>query len=210
MVNLRLGGRVASVSLIAVLAALTALVATARPLLISVDTHVESALAAIRTPILLRLFDWITLFGSPLVVVGVAGIVLLFLFTRQFRKSYETGFASALIGAAVSAYWMKALVERARPSGLIPTFVEPSFSFPSGHATIAVVLYGFIAFVLCELHPKMKPAIVTAAAIFILAIGFSRLYLGVHFPSDVIAGYSLGGLWLLLGIEIAERFRTRL
>jgi membrane-associated phospholipid phosphatase len=107
--------------------------------------------------------------------------------------------------AAGSNYVMKALIARARPGGLLPSMLETSASFPSGHATLALALYGFLAYALCQLYPRHSWKIAVLAMLVILFVGASRLYLGVHFSSDVIAGYLLGGLWLLFGITLTER-----
>ena len=183
---------------------ITAAVMAPQSFIVAGDQWFENMLLGVRTPFLLNVFGAITFFGNTVVVMGVAGIALLLLWSKR-HKAYAAGLATTLIGAAVTDYMMKVIIERARPSGLIPSVIENSFSFPSGHATAAMALYGFMAYVLCKLFPERKPVIVTAAVLIIGSIGFSRLYLGLHFPSDVLAGYLLGGLWLLLGIAVIKR-----
>lgn len=195
------------VTLILLLAFFTREVMSAHSIILTADVWFENLLLSIRTPFLLHVFNWITFFGEILVVIGIAGLISIAILLLKLDKTYIAGLAVALIGAAASSYIMKAVIERARPDGLIPAVTESSFSFPSGHATLAVALYGFTAFFLCKMYPRNTKLIVVVATVIVLAIGFSRLYLGVHFPSDVIAGYILGGLWVLIGIEIAKRFR---
>ncbi|MHB8860485.1 MAG: phosphatase PAP2 family protein [Minisyncoccota bacterium] len=180
---------------------------------ISFDVWFENLMLAIRTPFWLRAFEAVTFFGSSemrsptiIVLAGVVGIVLL---ARPRYRPFLAGFVTTLAGAAVSGLALKDIVQRARPDGLIPAITESGFSFPSGHAVASMAFYGFVAFLLCRQYPRHAKLIGAAAAAIILAIGFSRLYLGVHFPSDVIAGYVLGGLWLLIGIEITNRFLRR-
>ena len=85
-------------------------------------------------------------------------------------------------------------------------YLEKSFSFPSGHATIAVAFYGFIIYFLIKNVKSWnrKINIFFTGFILIILIGFSRLYLGVHFVSDVWAGYLIGAIWLIIGIGFTE------
>ncbi len=177
--------------------------------IIAADQWFEELLFSIRTPFFLDVFSGITFFGDEFTVAVIAGIVMLFFLYFTVYRVYALGLAITLIGAGVTGHIMKVIVERARPSDFISSVIETSFSFPSGHATIAMALYGFIAYFLCVLFPTKKPFILTVAVAIIGSIGFSRLYLGVHFPSDVLAGYALGGLWILIGITIAKRFARR-
>jgi len=183
-------------------------VAVANNFLLAADEWVETMLVSIRTPAFLHLFKCITMLGDTVVVIAVTGIAGIALIFSRY-KAYAAGLFTAVIGASGTSYLMKEMIERARPDGLIPSVIETSSSFPSGHATLAIALYGFLTFLLCKRYPKIA-ALITIKAIFvILAIGFSRLYLGVHFPSDVLAGYLLGGLWLFIGIEIAALLKNK-
>ncbi|TSC71065.1 MAG: PA-phosphatase-like phosphoesterase [Parcubacteria group bacterium Gr01-1014_49] len=195
------------VILFLLLAFLTVSVRTVPP--ISGDLWFENLMLSVRTTALLKFFGWVTLLGNAFVVAGVTGIALLALFTSNVRRAYAYGLAVAIVGAVVTSSVMKVLVERARPDGLIPSVVETSYSFPSGHATAAMALYGFIAYILCILFPARKSLVAIIFFILIGSIGFSRLYLGVHFPSDVLAGYFIGGLWLLVGIETVKHLRRK-
>lgn len=172
-------------------------------LIVAADQWFENVMLAVRTPFLLQAFNWITVFGNTSTIIAATGVALIFLWFFTHHKAYAIGLATSIIGAGVMGYIVKMIVERPRPGGFIPSTIETSFSFPSEHATLAIALYGFLTYLLCKRFPKNASAIMTMAALAILAVGFSRLYLGVHFPSDVIAGYLLGGLWLLIGIEIA-------
>lgn len=196
------------VALIILIAFLTGAVLTSYGPLVNTDAWFESLLFSIRNPSLLKIFDAVTYLGNTVVVAGIGGLIIIFLWFSNMRRPYAVGLAATLAGAAVTGYVMKILVARLRPGGLIPSTIETSFSFPSGHSIASIALYGFIAFLLCKLYPEKKAAIIAAAVATIFIVGFSRLYLGVHFPSDVIAGYLIGGLWLLLGIEITKRFQN--
>ncbi len=188
---------------------ITAEVMTPHSFVVLTDQWVENLLFSVRTPFLLTLFNWVTLFGNTLIVIGMAGIVGAFLLYSKTYRAQIAGLAVTLIGAASTGYVMKILIERMRPSGLIPSLIETSFSFPSGHATAAMAFYGFVAYLLCTLFPAKKLTVLAAAIAIIVSVGFSRLYLGVHFPSDVLAGYILGCLWILVGIGVTERIQSR-
>lgn len=93
--------------------------------------------------------------------------------------------------------------------------IVENFSFPSGHAMAALSLYGIIGFLLWRHIPKQsgRIALITLKAIFILIIGTSRIYLGVHYPSDIVGAYLISGFWLMLTIwgfiNIRERKRPK-
>lgn len=177
--------------------------------LLALDSSVERFLFTIRTPFFLHIYDWVTLFGNTLFVMGLAGFISIFLYFSKKNHLYLVGLITTLVGAATTGYIMKILVARARPEGGILSPIESSFSFPSGHATASMTFYGFLVYMLCVLFPSKKSPIITTGIFLIGLIGFSRLYLGVHFPSDVLAGYLLGGLWLIIGISITKRIRSR-
>ena len=173
--------------------------------IISADTWFENLMLAIRTPLTVRVFEVITFFGEPTTIIGFAGVIGLALLYTPRGRAFVVSFVTTLAGAAATGFALKDIVKRARPDGLIPAIRETGFSFPSGHATGSMAFYGFTAFILCKLYPRYAKAAIAAATVLILAIGFSRLYLGAHFPSDVIAGYLLGGVWVFIGIKIAGR-----
>jgi membrane-associated phospholipid phosphatase len=79
-----------------------------------------------------------------------------------------------------------------------------SFSFPSGHSIIAIAFYGLLFYFLIRNLKKHHLSSAIGALLFVNFIGFTRIYLGVHYFTDVIAGFALGGMWLLLAISIVE------
>ncbi|HUY05437.1 MAG TPA: phosphatase PAP2 family protein [Candidatus Paceibacterota bacterium] len=173
--------------------------------IVSADAWFEHLMLAIRTPLMVRVFAVVTFFGEPTTIIALAGVMGLALLYWPRGRSFVIGFVTTLAGAAATGLALKDIVKRARPSGLIPAIRETGFSFPSGHATGSMAFYGFTAFLLCKLYPRYAKAVIATTTVLVLAIGFSRLYLGVHFPSDVIGGYLLGGLWLFIGVTIVER-----
>jgi undecaprenyl-diphosphatase len=111
-----------------------------------------------------------------------------------------------LAGSGAFSLLGKVAFHRQRPPG-IGVYTEASFSFPSGHATIAAAFYGFIVYYLWRQAQNwnIRLNLLFGGSALILAIGFSRLYLGVHFLSDVLGGYLLGFMWLIIGICMVER-----
>jgi undecaprenyl-diphosphatase len=132
-------------------------------------------------------------------VAGVSGVVALALLV--LRRRYAAIVAIAVpLAAFLSDTLLKLLFHRPRPAGgLIP---EPqSFSFPSGHATVAAATYLTLALLLSDRlsSTRAKTLSVTLGALVAIAIAGSRVYLGVHYLSDVVAGLILGTAWALVG-----------
>lgn len=103
---------------------------------------------------------------------------------------------------------IKTIVERPRPD-IVPHLTHfSSHSFPSGHAFNSTVFFLTLGVLLARAQPRrpMRTYILTFAALFPLTIGFTRVYLGVHWPSDVMAGWCLGAAWVWLSMLVANRF----
>jgi len=168
------------------------------------DLHVEQALYAMRDPSLVQLFIWVTELASTTTVLGITFIIVIILAYRK-RWALAAGLCTTILGSGAAAFVLKDLIARPRPGAPLYAFVETSYSFPSGHATFAAALYGFVLWLVYDTLPAAWRYVATAAVtVVILAVGFSRLYLGVHYPSDVLAGYVLGGIFALLGIKVAK------
>jgi membrane-associated phospholipid phosphatase len=145
----------------------------------------------------------ITRLGDPEFVVVVVAVSLAILWWQRYRQEAKI-FVIACLGAFILNTGLKLVFTKPRPklwNYLIP---ETSFSFPSGHALGSLVLYGLIAYLLATNYPKYSKIIYSLAVILIAAIGLSRLYLGVHWPTDIIAGYGVGFLWLIFCIAMLK------
>ena len=131
-------------------------------------------------------------------------IIVLLLF-KYYRKALFTFVAG--VGGLLLIYGMKIFYERARPPFPI-LYKEESFSFPSGHATFSFIFYGTLAYFiwLTDLPKTWKYITMTFLVLLSLAIGFSRVYLHVHYASDVLGGFCLGYSWLFLMIYTFRRF----
>jgi membrane-associated phospholipid phosphatase len=150
------------------------------------------------TPTGLRVFDVITQLGSPVVDVLIA-IVAIVLWRRKETLFLWTWFAATLGGKAIE-HVLKITVHRTRPQfGNLYLLQSHSYSFPSGHAMGASVCYLMLAYLLASRERTKRSvavALFAGAAALILLVAFSRLYLGVHYPSDVLGGIAAGVGWL--------------
>ncbi len=172
--------------------------------IVAVDTRFANLLYFYRDELLVKGFLWITLLGKAEVVLSVAMLCTV-LFWILKKREFILPFWVTVAGSGVFNLLGKVAFHRQRPPG-IAVFTESSFSFPSGHATIAAAFYGFIVYYLWRQAQKwnIRLNLLFGGGVLILAIGFSRLYLGVHFLSDVLGGYLLGLLWLIAGICMVE------
>lgn len=143
--------------------------------------------------------------GDTVVVVGITAAVLLYLvWMRAWRTA---GYWLAAVGGASALNTViKLALHRTRPGEMFYTGAS-AFSFPSGHSTTNMAMYGFLGFLVArELRPTLRPAVGFAAITMVLLIATSRLYLGAHWFSDVVAGLAFGTLWLaVLDISYLRR-----
>jgi membrane-associated phospholipid phosphatase len=155
------------------------------------------------------LFRGITWLGNVPTLLAVT-LLAVGIFWRRRERTDAVFVALAFLGGQVLSNGMKLGFRRERPFFPDPLATESTYSFPSGHALVSLTVYGSVALVLAQRLPtRGKRALVLAtAAALVLAIGFSRLYLGVHFLSDVLAGYAAGAAWLAL-LYLALEARTR-
>ncbi|MFY9561696.1 MAG: bifunctional DedA family/phosphatase PAP2 family protein [Terriglobales bacterium] len=161
----------------------------------------------------LTIFAAISSLGSAWAITALGVLISIMLAVRRYWLLLA-GWMAALAGAGVLDTLLKHMIRRPRPAYASAFLHDYSFSFPSGHAMGSLVAYGMLAYLIAILWTKrwqVRVAVVITAVVLILAIGASRLYLGVHYFSDVIAGFAAGVLWLsacITGIEIVRRQRV--
>jgi undecaprenyl-diphosphatase len=141
----------------------------------------------------------ITALGSPTVLIVIVVIALFFLLlARDYRHALQLLLAS--IGASVWNEQLKRVLERQRPTALSRLAEVTSFSYPSGHSLASAAVYLTLALILSRRIPWRggRVGLFVIALALMAAIGCSRAYLAVHFPSDIAAGLSFGAAWALL------------
>ena len=186
--------------------------------LMFLDLPITNFLYSMRDPFWTEILLWVTHLGGIAGIIIVGTVLTSFLFVRK-NYLHIGAFFTSLFSGGILAILIKMIIKRPRPEWPFPVYIESSFSFPSGHATMAVILYGFIAYLLWHTSTgsvqvsstllsarKIRWISTILAILIILVIGFTRLYLGVHYFSDVIAGYILGTLCLMGGIYMIKRF----
>jgi membrane protein DedA with SNARE-associated domain/membrane-associated phospholipid phosphatase len=176
--------------------------------LVRFDRALDDYLHSHATPHLTTFFLIVTAFGSIEAIVFLGVVVATFLAWGR-RWLFLGSWLAAVAGSAVLNHVLKGLFERPRPHFEHPLLVESSYSFPSGHAMESFVVYGMLAYfaVLALRSWESRVGVVFGAALLVVLIGFSRMYLGVHYLSDVLAGYAAGGVWLSALITGAETIR---
>lgn len=159
-----------------------------------------------------KIFTLVSLIGSPVAMAAVgAGGALLIVVRRKWLVL--VAWVAAFAGAGLLSVILKIIIRRPRPAGAAAFLHGDTFSFPSGHAMGSLVGYGMLAYVIGSsgiesVGGRLRLAIATV--VLVVAIGISRLYLGVHYFSDVVGGYAVGVLWLsacISGLQLAERRR---
>ena len=144
-----------------------------------------------------RVFVFVSWLGAPVLFLVDVVVAIVFAARHQWR-SFAL-WVTAIIGAVVLDEMLKLAFRRARPDVASEFISSHSWSFPSGHAMNSFVSYVMLAYLLRQYvaDVRARGAIAVGAAILVAAIGFSRIYLGVHYLSDVTAGYLAGGAWVL-------------
>ena len=172
--------------------------------IVALDARIENLLYAFRDPFLVKVFLWITLLAKAKIVLCFL-LLLVLVFLLWNMREFLFPLMVTVTGTSLFNLLGKVTFHRQRPPG-VGVYTETSFSFPSGHAAVAAAFYGFVVYFLWRRTATWgrRLNILFAGVIFIAAIGFSRLYLGVHFLSDVLGGYLLGLLWLIIGICMTE------
>lgn len=175
------------------------------------DQLVRNGVHLIAAPVTTRLMRAISLFGGPTILAPLGGIVAIAFFLRGWQRAAIL-LAITLLGAGLLDSALKSGFRRARPTAFFDYPLPHSYSFPSGHA-----MFGFCFFTVLAalLSPRLKiESLKTGLWVFAIVasflIGLSRVYLGVHYPSDVVAGWGAGFVWVVIvafGDRVAHRIK---
>jgi undecaprenyl-diphosphatase len=156
-------------------------------------------------PVTDQIMLFFTTMGSTIVLglfVALSAVALL----RNGRWIDAAGLVLAGGGAGILNQLMKFFFQRVRPDLVPSPFHLTSYSFPSGHSMGSIASYGMLAFVIARLLRRRvhRVLVVVAAALLIFCVGMSRVYFGVHYPTDVLGGFLAGGSWLAISIAVVE------
>lgn len=165
------------------------------------DSPIATFIQSFETPFSTNMMLFFTKIGSGTSINIIAFFIfIIFYFFLKFRAELLL-FIVVLLGSHYLYRVIKLLFKRERPD--LHRLIEiGGYSFPSGHATNAICMYGILTFILWRHIPSRigRFLLLSFSTFMILMIGISRIYLGVHYPSDVLAGYFAGGCWLTIAI----------
>ena len=153
---------------------------------------------------MLEVLAWLTRAGNMVTLVGVSILVGVALLIAR-RRLFFFAWVITVAGNGALIRVLKGVFQRVRPVHEHGFVIEQGWSFPSGHASGSLVVYGMMAYLALRLaRPPLSLLIAGALVALFLAIGFSRVFLYVHYFSDVLAGFVSGGAWLVLCITACE------
>lgn len=167
------------------------------------DSFVYNVITFFKTDYLTGFYKFITFFASEVMILLVS-LVLIIVFKN---KKYGAFALLNAISILILNILLKLIFMRDRPYDLM-IITESGYSFPSGHAMASLGFYGFIIYLLWHFNitKRMKILFSIMLSILILLIGMSRIYLGVHYASDVLAGYMVSGAYLVLYITFIRKY----
>lgn len=167
------------------------------------DLAVQKAFFSLRGPLLNPLVIAVTHLSDTVTIVAFCAILLIL----PNRKKYGLPVSLASLGGLAIYKPMKHIFLRARPDAAHHLVKQGGFSFPSGHSVTSVIFYGVLIYLLnrhCK-NDKLRKVLTVICGFLALTIGPSRIYVGVHWPTDVLAGWCIGGAVLMVSICILER-----
>lgn len=169
----------------------------------SYDTRITNYVTSFRRPWLTKAFEFITHVGdfNGYLIMVLLSTGMIYWHFKSWRFSIETGIV--LLLASLSNVALKKVINRARPE--VDHLVSVStLSYPSGHAMSAMAFYGFLIYVCynIKMNKVVKGLFIFFLVFLIFSIGISRIYLGVHYPSDIAGGYIAGFIWVIFSIVL--------
>ena len=176
--------------------------------IVATDFFVSQQMSMLSESPVVTFFIFITSFASTATTCLI--VLLVCILCWVIRQPYIlVGFLIATLGSTIFTFLSKLLFHRTRPVDIL--LFEQTDSFPSGHATVTVALYGFLAYMAIRFSrnfvTQVRIAMITV--FFSLLVGLSRILLNEHYLSDVLGGYLVGALWLTVAISVTEWLRTR-
>lgn len=177
------------------------------------DLMVSRSLQSMNSPAVFSFMRGVSLFGDKWIPWAIAGLTII-LFLVFGHRSEAAGLLLSTGGGQLLNTLLKRLIARPRPSTeLVDVFrTLTTESFPSGHVTFYVCYFGFLFFAAYALLPRgstLRRAALGLAALPVLLVGLSRIYLGAHWPSDTLGAYLSSGLWLAFSLHMYRRWKER-
>lgn len=175
------------------------------------DQSVIGAVQSQESPFLTKVMEFFTVVGSTQVVVVLCLLIIFFLYKVLHHRKELILFIAVVAGSPLLNLLLKEIFQRARPD--LHRLIEiGGYSFPSGHAMNAFTVYGTLTFLLWRhiFNRAGRILLLLFSAFVVFMIGISRIYLGVHYPSDVIGGYFASGFWLATSIWFFQWYMERL
>ncbi len=178
---------------------------------VDVDQWVLGRVLYFRSPLANNVMEAVTLLGGmKFIAPCTIAVITYLLLIKRFEKA--TGFTAAIVGGSILNNILKAIIHRPRPISETTLITVYGWSFPSGHAMTSMIFYGMIVYLLVRTIGswRVKAFSMAMAGFIVFMIGFSRIYLQVHYLSDVLAGYAGGLFWLsicITGMEVYDAKR---
>ncbi|HDR8050926.1 phosphatase PAP2 family protein [Bacillus cereus] len=174
------------------------------------DTYVRGLVRGLQTESSLIFFSYFTKLGSAIGIVATLVISLLVFWKKRYYAAMIVYPMGILITHLVNK-GIKEIVKRERPS-LNEALDALGYSFPSGHAMLSIMTFGFLTYIIASNLKSVAGKCVTTIlmGIVILSIGLSRVILNVHYPTDILAGYCVGGILLIIAIYYHRLLTERL
>ncbi|MCY7311972.1 MAG: phosphatase PAP2 family protein [Bacteroidota bacterium] len=175
----------------------------------TMDERVFEALTPQRTGTLTQIMRLITFLGNTAFLI-IANILLIVIFCRQKNYWFAITVAVVALSNVIVMSALKRLFQRQRPADPLIQGIT-NFSFPSGHAFMSVAFYGLLIwFTAITITDKyLQKVIIIFLLLLILLIGFSRIYLRVHYTTDILAGFTLGFTWLIISLMTMNEIQSR-
>lgn len=163
------------------------------------DVSVVACLQANASAALNAVMTWVSFSGGPAITSAYATILIAAYLARR-RIAAALAIATTVYGAALFNIALKHLIQRGRPTLQDPLMTLPTYSFPSGHAAASTVFGGLICILTWRSGLRGTRAVVAIASVvaWVVLVGVSRVYLGLHYPTDVVAGTAEGLAWLMV------------
>lgn len=172
---------------------------------LGIDDAAFDFAASIATPTFSNFIEFITFFASRQFLTPAALLLVgYFVFVRKHRW-YSLKVPVVALGSITLNVVLKYFFDRPRP--LLPLVEASGLSFPSGHTMVAASFYGLIIYLVWKHVAQvwLRNLLIVLLSVFVVLIGFSRVYLRVHFATDVLAGFAAGFMWVVIGIWILKR-----